>query len=193
MRRACVAVVLTLLTASCGGDSAGGFFATTTAPTLGVESTTTGASPATTQAAPTTPEPTTAPADGGDLRLVAPPGWVSSVDGLVIAETDAGLVDVEGPAARIIDVTDDDTHGELAGIEVGTGDLTRPPELVTVAGFEALATTFTDSTPSGVAQSTTLLIVDTGGGAAQVFLLQGPSERYPELEAAMLAAIQVTR
>ncbi len=193
MRNACFAGVLALLTASCGGDSAGGLLATTTAPTPGVESSTTDASPVTSEAAPTTLDPTTAPPAAGDLELMGPPGWVSSVDGLVIAETEAGLVDVEGLAARIIDVTHDDTHGVLAGIETGTGELTRPPELVTVAGFEGLATTFTDPIPSGGMRSTTLLIVDTGRGAARIFVLQGPADRYPELEAAMLAAIQVTR
>ena len=152
--------------------------------------TATGSSP---DASIATTEVTAGDDDLVGLVLTAPEGWASSADGLVVAEGDGDLTGPDPRGPRIVDVTGMDEAAYASFVpepsDVG-GQLSREPEQLVVAGFEALAVTFTDPMPSGRSLATTTLIVELPGGTARVFVLQAPADTAAETEPVLLAAIR---
>lgn len=122
--------------------------------------------------------------------LVAPDGWASSAAGLAVALLADDLTGTDPVRQRVVDVTAADGADFLAEPDVTTLQLAGDPVEVTVAGFPAFAVTFTEQSPTGLFRATTTLVVNTGDGTTQVFLLQAPAVSYFEVESTLINALQ---
>jgi hypothetical protein len=143
----------------------------------------------------TTPASTTTslipePAPAAKLRLTTPAAWLSNGEGTVVAETADDLTGDTPQSYRIVDVSSEEMSGFVPEHDIEVTELTQGPSELNVAGYPAVSLTLTEQMPSGSAFATTTLVVNTGEGTAQVFLLQAPGEFSPETEATLLATIQ---
>ncbi len=118
---------------------------------------------------------------------------MTSDDGLAVAELADELTGVVHSGYRVLDVTTQELAAYVDEADVVSSVLGGDPEVLTIAGFEAMSVMFIEETASAFERMHVTVVVDTGEGTFQVFVFQGPLGTYPDYEATLLNTLQPAR